>query len=226
MKKKVFPAPKTRFSRLFLPLMVGWLALSLAACGSSGGQALATSAPSTPALFVSPSPGPSPTPANCLVGIWEAKDKPAREAYLRASVPVGAFQPSELKFIGTVGSVGLRFYNEGIFAVEADQFMGRFDVPKGDQIDLLDIRMNGYASGNYQLDGDQLTITEMKRSDMTYQATIGQETMMSETHANKFLPLFVEPYNVGTVDCSAKTLSVKIPNFPNLPGSLEFTRLR
>lgn len=182
-----------------------------------------TIAASSAVKYVTVTPGPSPTPANCLVGIWEVKD---RQSYLYASVPVGAFQPSDLKFMGTVGSVGMRFMNDGTISVQAENFMGRFDAKVSGEINILDITMNGYVKGQYQLNGEKLSIVSIQRNEMTYKAMLGEETMMDEKQASKFLPLFVEPYTLSTVTCDDKILTIEIVNFPSYSGPLEFTRLR
>ena len=200
-------------------------AFGLTSCNTGGSptSAKATSTASAGTNIASSTTGPSPTPAHCLVGTWEIKD---RKSFLYASVPVGALEPSDLDFVGTVGSIGLRFSNDGKIAVQADNFMGRFDVKIDEEINILDITMNGFVSGQYQLDGNKLTILDIQRDEMTYNATLADEMMMSETQANKFLPLFVEPYTHASVSCSLETLTIAIVNFPNHPGPLEFTRLR
>jgi hypothetical protein len=223
MKNNVLPWTSIKIPPVALWVIVLSMSLSQAACGNAGLTPTVASVPATLASAPTRTPGPSPTPANCLVGIWEVKDK---EAYIRSAIPAGAFQPEELKYIGSVGSLGMSFQNDGQIAVEAQQFMGRFDLTQDNGVVPLDIQMNGYASGNYQLDGDQLKITGLNKSQMTYKATADQQDMMTETQADRFLPLFVAPYTVGTVDCTAETLTIKLLNFPNTQSPLVFKKLR
>jgi len=216
---------KTKLSKLVMLIAVLMLIASLASCNPSGTNKPATVVTAGATQNVNPTytPGPSPTPAHCLVGIWEVKD---RKSYLFASVPVGAFEPTDLKYMGTVGSVGMRFYNDGIIAVQAENFMGRFDVKVGGEIQILDITINGFANGQYKLDGDRLTILGVKRDEMTYKATFNDEVMMSEKQAKKFLPLFLEPYTQADVSCNLETLTLNLINFPGASSPLEFKRLR
>lgn len=210
------------FSLLSVSLFI---VFGLASCSSS-----VTSNPVNPAAAVSSkthnavsTPGLTQESANCLVGIWEIKDQ---KSYLSSSIPVGAFELNDLKFISTTGSVGIRFFDNGVIAVQADSFSGRFDVSIENRIEILEIKMNGFVNGQYSLDGDRLTILNTRQNEMTYNATLGDEMMMFEKDARKFLPLFIEPYTIADINCNAETLTIDIINFPSNSGPLLFTRLR
>jgi hypothetical protein len=176
-----------------------------------------------PATNPTKSPVPTSVPASCLQGIWEIKNP---EIFLLASLPVGAFDLDTLKFIGSEGSVAYRFDNQEILTVEASNFNGKFDVRDGNDLNQLVINMSGFASGEYQQEGDAISLTQMRSSDMNYSAIYLQEEMMSDVKADAFLPLFIHPYTSARYKCTDDTLSLEFLNFPNIPAALEFKRLR
>lgn len=171
--------------------------------------------------------GPPPTPsratASCLIGIWQIQDP---EAFLRATLPVGSFDPEMLKFVGSAGGVAYQFDDRGILTVEAVQFQGQFDVRDDTSLQVLEIRMSGFASSNYSIEGENVVTTEMLSSDMDYSAIYEQEQMMTDVRADAFLPLFVEPYKTARFTCSQESLALELINFPAIEGPLEFKRLR
>jgi hypothetical protein len=174
-------------------------------------------------VLINPSPTITPTPPSCLVGIWQIE---VPETFLRASIPAGSFDPATLDFRDSVGSVAYRFDDKGILTVEAVNFNGSFDVKEGIDLVALDILMSGFASGRYQLEGNIVRVTEILSSEMQYSAIYDKEEMMSDVKANAFLPLFALPYNNATFSCDQDTLSLELPNFPNIQDALEFKRLR
>jgi hypothetical protein len=208
-----FPMMKIYMTKILSCLTLLWM---LAGCTNP-----ASPSPSTAAS--APQPGWTPTPSSCVVGIWEIKDK---EAFSRALVPAGAFDPKQLEFVKSIGSVAYRFDNEGVVTVEAVSFQGRYDVKMGIELGILDIRMAGFASGNFELTGDGIQVVEMLSSNMSYHAYFQGEDMMEDAKANTFLPLFVPPFNSATFKCSQDSLAFEFVNHPGINAPLEFKRLR
>ncbi len=198
---------------ILISMLVVFLFISLTGCGIL----------STPTPTANPTLQPSATPPGCLIGIWEIEDP---EQFLLASLPVGAFDPASLNFIGNVGSVAYRFDTQGVLTIEAAGFYGRFDVQEGGKLNMLDIRMNGFASGAYRVDGDTVQLTEMLSSDVQYSAIYLEEEMMNEAKADSFFPLFVDPYQIAKFQCSQEKLTLEFANFPNIQEPLGFKRLR
>jgi hypothetical protein len=192
-------------------LTVWFVLLTIILSGCSGGF--------SPAPTSTPTTGANP----CIVGIWETQDP---ETFLRASLPVGSFDPDNLKFIKSLGSVAYRFDPQGGLTVEAVQFIGKFDVRAERDLLPLEIRMSGFASSKYEIDGEFVRAPEMLSSDMDYSVVYGQDEMMADVKADAFLPLFVQPHNSARFTCSQQTLSLEFVNFPNIDGPLEFKRLR
>lgn len=170
-----------------------------------------------------PTREPSPTPSSCLVGIWEIMDP---ETYLRALVPVGAFEPGSLSYVDSVGSVAYRFDNQSLVTVEAVNLNGRFDVKEGIELNTLDIRLSGFASGSFKLEEGVIHFSELLSSNMQYSAVYLNEEMMTDVQADSFLPLFVEPYRTAQYTCSQQKLTLELINFPNIQKPIEFKRLR
>jgi len=196
-----------------LTVFVLFLSVSLTACGSLF----------NPVPTVTTTTQPSATPFSCLNGIWEIEDP---EQFLRASLPVGAFDPASLDFVGSVGSVAYRFDTQGVLTVEAAGFYGRFDVKEGNIMNMLDIRMNGFASGSYRIDGDTVQFTEMLSSEVEYSAIYLEEEMMNDAKADSFFPLFIDPYRNAVFQCSQERLTLEFANFSNIQEPLGFKRLR
>jgi hypothetical protein len=208
-----FQTMKISMRKILSGLALAWI---LAGCTNTALPAPAATA-SSPQVVV------SPTPSSCVVGIWEIKDK---EAFLRALVPVGAFDPEQLEFVKAVGSVAYRFDNDGVVTVEAVSFQGRYDVKMGIELGILDIRLTGFASGNYVLAGDSIQVVDMLSSEMSYHAYFQGEDMMADAKANAFLPLFVSPFNSATFECGLDSLNLEFVNHPGIQAPLEFKRLR
>ena len=208
-----FLTMKTSLRMILVFLAVLWM---LAACTNPA-------SPPTSTADSSPQPVRSPTPSSCVVGIWEITDK---AAFSRALVPAGAFDPQQLEFVKSLGSVAYRFDNEGVVTVEAVSFQSRYDVKMGIELGILDIRMAGFASGNFELDGGGIQVVEMLSSNMSYHAYYQGEDMMSDAKANAFLPLFVPPFNSATFKCSQDSLAFEFVNHPGIQAPLEFKRLR
>lgn len=146
--------------------------------------------------------------------------------FLRASIPTGSFDPDTLKFIDSIGGVAYRFDQRGVLTVEAVQFIGKFDVREGIDLESLEIKMSGFASSKYEINGDQVITGELISSDMDFSALFGQDEMMADVKADSFLPLFVAPYNLAKYVCSEQSLSLEFVNFPNIDAPLVFKRLR
>ncbi|MCC6955310.1 MAG: hypothetical protein IT316_00865 [Anaerolineales bacterium] len=174
-------------------------------------------------IGLTPSPTPAATEAPCLIGIWQIQHP---ETFLRASIPAGSFDPDTLKFINSIGGIAYRFDQRGVLTVEAVQFIGKFDVKIGINLEALEIKMSGFASSKYEIDGGQVKTVELLSSDMDFSALYGQDEMMADMKARDFLPLFVVPYNLANYTCSEQSLSLEFINFPNIDKPLEFKRLR
>jgi hypothetical protein len=165
----------------------------------------------------------TPTISSCLIGIWEVQSK---ETFLRALIPVGAFDQKTLKYKGMLGGVAYRFDPMGGLLVEAEGVQGRFDVRTVPELKTLDFKMQGFAGGDYEIEGDVVRIPKMTNSAMNFSAIYDDEEMMSDVKADSFLPLFVEPYNAAKFKCDQNTLTLEILNLPSIEEPIQFKRLR
>jgi hypothetical protein len=59
-----------------------------------------------------------------------------------------------LTYKDSEGGIGYRFDSKGMLTIEAVGFSGKFDVKDGSGTLPLEIKMNGFARGNYTIDGD------------------------------------------------------------------------
>jgi len=165
----------------------------------------------------------SPSPSNCIEGIWELVSK---EEFARALIPVGTFDSTQFVSLKTIGGVAYRFDKAGVVTVEAAAFQSDIDVNEEASIVKLVIRMEGFASGRYRTDDDNIIISEMLDSDMAFSAAYDGEEMMADVKADGFLPLFVDPFMSAQFKCSETNLAFTFANHPNILQPLEFKRLR
>ena len=202
--------------RLSLMIIMPMIAILLIGCNAPGDKNKSAVPPVA-------DPISSPTPSNCIEGIWELVNK---DEFVRALIPVGSFDSTQFVLVKTVGGVAYRFDNAGVLTVEGAAFQGDIDVKDEATIVKLNIRMEGFASGRYQLDGNNIKISEMIDSEMTFSAAYDGEEMMADVKADGFLPLFVDPYISAQFDCSDTSLSLTFVNHPNILQPLQFKRLR
>lgn len=104
-------------------------------------------------------------------------------------------------------------------------FDGRFDVKQDAEILPLEMKMEGFASGAYTINGDTVVLDKVISTDVQFTATYARETMMDTKNVEKFAPLFQEPYTTAKFECTADTLTLLIVNFPGIQEKLEFQRL-
>ena len=190
---------------LILIVVVAYL-LSLAACAS-------------PTVV---SKQPTPTSSICLVGIWSNINP---ETFYKYSLPPGSFDLTTLTYKGSAGGVGYRFDSKGVLTVEAVGFIGKFDVKEASGILPLEIKINGFASGTYTIDGDTVRLDKVLNSEMDYSATYAKEPMMGTKKIDDFAPLFLPPYTTAKFECSSDKLTLQIVNFPGYQEKIEFQRL-
>ena len=193
--------------RRFLILIVAVIAcLSLAACKS-----------------VAPNSNqPTATSSICLVGIWSNTNP---ETFFRYSLPPGSFDLNTLTYKDSGGGIGYRFDSKGGLTVEAVGFTGKFDVKKASGIQPLEIKMNGFASGTYTIDGDTVRLDKVLNSELEYVATYAKEQMMGTKKIDEFAPLFLPPYTTAKFVCTSDKLTLQILNFPGYQEKIEFKRL-
>jgi hypothetical protein len=181
--------------------------LSLAACNSQ----------------VSPySNQPTATSSICLEGIWAIRHP---ETFYRYSIPPGSFDLSALTFKNSMGGIAYRFDSKGVLTVEAVEFIGKFDVKQATEVLPLEIKMTGFGSGAYTINGDTVTLDKVLSSEIDYSATYAGESMMITKRIEEFAPLFLPPYRTAKFECTSDKLTLQILNFPGYQENIEFQRL-
>jgi hypothetical protein len=203
-KPKQNPAPKMR--QYLLLVLTAISLLSLAACNSQGTY----------------SNQPTATSSICLVGVWSIRHP---ETFYKYSLPPGSFDLTTLTYKDSRGGIGYRFDSHGVLTVEAAGFNGKFDVKEGARSLALEIKMNGFASGAYTIDGDSVHLDKVLTSEIDYLATYDGEQMMGTKKIDEFAPLFLPPYTTAKFECTSDTLTLQILNFPGYQEKIEFQRL-
>ena len=89
----------------------------------------------------------------------------------------------------------------------------------------LEIKMNGFASGTYTIDGDTVHLDKVLTSEIDYLATYDGEQMMGTKKIDEFAPLFLPPYTTAKFECTSDKLTLQILNFPGYQEKIEFQRL-
>jgi hypothetical protein len=183
--------------------------LSLAACNG-------------PVKTVSYSNQPTATSSVCLEGIWSIRQP---ETFYKYSLPPGSFDLTTLIYKDSGGGIGYRFDSKGVLTVEAVGFTGNFDIKQGSETLPLEIKMNGFASGTYTINGDTVMLNKVLTSAIDYSATYDGEPMMNTKQINEFAPLFLSPYTTAKFECTSDKLMLQILNFPGYQEKIEFQRL-
>ena len=165
---------------------------------------------------------PTATSSICLVGIWGIKNP---EIYFKYSLPAGSFDLTTLAFKKSAGGIAYRFDSKGVLTVEAVTFDGRFDVKQGAEVLPLEMKMEGFASGAYTINGDTVVIDKVISTDVQFTAVYARESMMDTKNVENFAPLFQVPYTSAKFECTADTLTLLIENFPGIQEKIEFQRL-
>jgi hypothetical protein len=207
-KAQKFSYPLERRKCLILIVTVISI-LSLAACNSQP----------KPVSFDSQ---PTVTSSICLVGIWSIRHP---ETFYQYSLPPGSFDLTTLIFKDSRGGIGYRFDSEGVLTVEAVEFDGKFDVKEGAGTLPLEIKINGFASGTYMINGDTVSLDKVLNSAIDYSATYAGEPMMNTKKIDEFAPLFLPPYTTAKFECTSDKLILQILDFPGYQEKIEFQRL-
>jgi hypothetical protein len=206
-ESKYFPATLGSQCRILIVTVIVFL--SVAACNSQ-------------VKTVPYSNQPTATSSVCLEGIWSIRQP---EIFYKYSLPPGAFDLTMLVFKDSKGGIGYRFDNKGILTVEAVSFTGNFDVKQGAETLPLEIKMSGFASGNYAIKGDTVMVDKVLTSAIDYLATYDGEPMMSTKQIDEFAPLFLPPFTTARFECTSDKLTLQILNFPGYQEKIEFQRL-
>jgi hypothetical protein len=166
---------------------------------------------------------PTATSSICLVGgVWAIRHP---ETFYKYSLPPGAFDLTTLTYKDSAGGIAYRFDSKGVLTVEAVEFTGKFDVKQGSETSPLELKMNGFASGAYTIDGDTVHLDKVLTSDIDYSATYAGESMMTTRKIDDFAPLFLPPYTTAKFECTSDKLTLQIVNFPGFQEKIEFQRL-
>jgi hypothetical protein len=161
------------------------------------------------------------TEKHCLVGTWMLTTE---EAFARAVLPPGSFDPKTLNFEESQGIVSYVF-DGSLVSVQVIQWAARFGVRLDTGLMALDLQISGAGGAEYSLEGDILKIGRIKteKSAIGYTAMLDGEEMVNTMKVEDFAPLFVTPYTSARYVCSEDTLNLEILN---LPGAQPITFVR
>ncbi len=187
-------------------------ALVLAACSGAPGPA-ATKQPAVSAQAANES---------CPVGAWSLSDA---DTYVRTIIPKDAFEKGTLKFDNATGRMVYIFTKEGQVSIQARHFMTNFKMT--DQLGTMGlfITIDGDATGEYQLDGNKIRVSNVQNGKLNYLAVLEDTKMMESQNPSEFAPLFLTSNSPMSVDCSGDQLSLQVPNLPEEAQAINFTRI-
>jgi hypothetical protein len=166
----------------------------------------------------------TPQVQECLVGIWQIDDP---DAFARAVLPEGAFEPGQLHFRGGSDEVAYQFYENGAISVLAVEWQSNYDFDLDQEKALMGMHINGFVFGEYQIvDGTRVMVTRVSPSQQAieYKAIVEGEILADSDQVVEFLPLFVHPSNIADVTCSEDSLSLTLLNRFDLESPITFTR--
>jgi len=169
-------------------------------------------------------PGAVKTEQPCLVGAWELTNDTA-DAFFAATLPQGAFEPGSLKYKSGGGSLIYVFRPDGTLDIESFTVQVNYNVQSGADLYDLKLTMGGAARASYKVDGDTIETGPVQQNQISFNASMGTDAMMSSNKAQEFAPLLVTPYTKARFTCTADRLSLQIVNLPGSKGPIEFTRV-
>jgi hypothetical protein len=165
---------------------------------------------------------PTATSSICLEGVWAIRNP---ETFYKYTLPPGSFDLTTLIYKDSEGGIGYHFDSKGVLTIEAVGFSGKFDVKDSSGTLPLEIKMKGFASGNYIIDGDTVHMGKVLTSEIDYLATYAGEPMMNTNQVDEFAPLFLSPYTTAKFECTSDMLTLEILNFPDYQEKIEFQRM-
>jgi hypothetical protein len=218
-----------RFSPFILFALIGLVVMSCRMANIATETPAASSLATLPVVetpLASPTPAPTSDPLasakTCLANTWEVTDV---SSSVIAAIPPEMVEQYNLQYKGTTGSGYYTLTENGDIVMQAEdlvlQFTAKasvFDVP-------VNVTIDGEARGQYSLDGDVLTTSNMDTSGMTATAqALGQDIVDQETILNAF-PLINPPHNRAVYTCSGNNLSLKLPSYPESVPPVVFAKV-
>jgi hypothetical protein len=215
------------YRRLFFPFIL--LALVSLSCRLAQlGQAdTATPEPTEEDVLqlpIVPSPTPFPTATQelCLVGDWEVIDL---SDYILAFIPPEMAEQYNLQYQGTNGGTYFNLLPDGSLIMQADQLELVFEAQASIFKVPVTASLDGQVVGKYSVDGDTLTTSDMDTSGLNASAQAMGNELIDAAQIINAIPLLRPPFNTAQYSCTADTLQLRLPAYPDSLPPLVFQRV-
>jgi hypothetical protein len=187
--------------------------------------ATATTASATPVATATPAPTVDPDAAAmaCLSGAWEIVDL---SSYVIAAIPPEMMEQYKVQYQGTNGKTYLTFTPQGTISLEAEQLELLFKARVSLFTVQLTVSLDGTINGNYTVEGNTLTTTNMNTSGMSASAEAAGQELLAPAQIIAAIPLVQPPFNTAEFQCTGDALQLRIPAYPDSVPPLDFVKVK
>ena len=185
-----------------------------------------TSTP-TPQAEATATPAPTIDPdaaaMACLAGTWEIADL---SSYVLAAIPPEMVEEYAVQYQGTNGKTYLTFSPQGDISLEAEQLELLFKAKVSLFTVKLTVSLDGTINGNYAVEGNTLTTTNMNTTGMSASAEAAGQELIAPAQIIAAIPLVQPPFNSANFQCAGDALQIDIPAYPETVPPLVFTKVK
>jgi hypothetical protein len=178
-----------------------------------------TQVPETPVSFQDAQTGGQA----CLNGTWTINNL---STYVTEAIPPDLADQYNLKYKDTSGSAILTLTPDGRISLRFDQLIFQFDASVSIFSVPLTVGIDGEARGEYALNGNLLTTSQMDTSGLSASAVAMGQDVIDPAQIISLIPLVEPPFNTAVYTCAGDTLQLEFPAYPEDFPPLVFQRVK
>jgi hypothetical protein len=167
-------------------------------------------------IQITPTPLPTIDPISkarsCLANTWLMD---GLSDYVVAVIPQDFVDEYDLQYEGSSGIAYFVFSADGQVTFITENLEMQFTTTAYVFEIPVTVRMDGIATGNYEIDTTNLTFTDFDTSGLTTSAKILEEDIVDPDQIKNLVPFINPPFNTATYTCQEDVLELSISDFPN-----------
>ena len=202
-----------------LLIFIGLLSLILISCNLFGFAQVELSKPNSGAnsssevdeqIQIAPTltPDPLASAKSCLANTWEIA---GLSDYIAAAIPPDLMAEYNLQYEDTHGQAYLTLSPDGQVTLTANNLEIGFSATTYIFSVPVTVQIDGTATGNYEIDGSTLTITDFDTSGLTASAQALGENLVEPEQIIAAIPFTSPPFNTAEYACSGDGLQLEFP---------------
>jgi hypothetical protein len=160
---------------------------------------------------------------SCLNGTWVINNL---SSYVIEAIPPELTEEYGLVYKETSGNAILTLAPDGRISLLFDGLIFVFDANVSLFTVPLTVGIDGEVRGEYTLEGDMLTTSEMDTSGLTVTAQALGQDVFDSAQIISLIPLVQPPFNTALYTCIGDTLQLQFPAYPADFPPLVFQRVR